>query len=119
MNELVAWKPLSLSLLSTLPEFFIDQNIFFPELSYTVSQYFITLALIAVRQEISYFESSVVVQELEFAMNLALYGLIWSLGNQYTVGSLSWRSSTFTANLYGKSFEWLLTTDFASVEVSS
>ena len=44
--------------------------------SYTVSQYFITLALMAVRQEVSKFESSVVVQELEFAMNLALYGLL-------------------------------------------
>ena len=28
----------------------------------------------AVRQEVNNFESSVVVQELEFAMNLALYG---------------------------------------------
>ena len=55
---------------------FIDQNIFFPDLSYTVSQYFMTLALMAVRQEVNNFESSVVVQELEFAMNLALYGLL-------------------------------------------
>ena len=31
------------------------------------------LALMAVRQEVNNFESSVVVQELEFAMNLALY----------------------------------------------
>ena len=30
----------------------------------------------AVRQEVNNFESSVVVQELEFAMNLALYGLL-------------------------------------------
>ena len=29
-------------------------------------------------------------QELALAMNLALYGLLWSLGNQYIVGSLSW-----------------------------
>ena len=35
-----------------------------------------TLALMAVRQEVNNFESSVVVQELEFAMNLALYGLL-------------------------------------------
>ena len=34
-----------------------------------------TLALMAVRQEVNNFASSVVVQELEFAMNLALYGL--------------------------------------------
>ena len=66
-----------------------------------------TLALMAVRQEVNNFESSVVVQELEFAMNLALYGLLWSLGNQYIVGSLSWRSSTSTANLLGISFKWL------------
>ena len=33
-----------------------------------------TLALMAVRQEVNNFESSVVL-ELEFAMNLALYGL--------------------------------------------
>ena len=32
-------------------------------------------ALMAVRQEVNDFESSVVVQELDFAMNLALYGL--------------------------------------------
>ena len=31
---------------------------------------------------------SVVVQELEFAINRALYCLLWSLGNQYNVGSL-------------------------------
>ena len=72
----MAWKPLSFSLLCTSPEFFIDQNIFFPNLSYTVSQYFMTLALKAERQEVNNFESSVVIQELEFAMNLALYGLL-------------------------------------------
>ena len=60
-----------------------------------------TLALMAVRQEVNNFESSVVVQELEFAMNIALYGLLLSLGNQYIVGSLSWRSLTSTANLLG------------------
>ena len=37
-------------------------------------------------------------QELELAMNLALYGLLCSLGNQYIIGSLSWSSLTFTAN---------------------
>ena len=66
-----------------------------------------TLALIAVRQEVNNFESYVAVQELEFAMNLALYGLLLSLGNQYIVGSLSWRSLTSTANFLGISFEWL------------
>ena len=56
--------------------FFIGQNIFFPDLSYKGSQYVMTLALMAVIQEVNNFESSVVVQELEFAMNLALYGLL-------------------------------------------
>ena len=55
---------------------FFYMNIFSPDLSYTVSQYFMTLALMAVRQEVDNFESSVVVQKLEFAMNLALYGLL-------------------------------------------
>ena len=54
----------------------VSQNIFFPDLPYTVSQYYMTLALMAVRQEVNNFESSVVVQQLEFAMNLALYGLL-------------------------------------------
>ena len=56
-----------------------------------------TRDLKAVRQEVNNFDSSVVVQELEFAMNLAFYGLLWSLGNQYILGSLSWRSLTITA----------------------
>ena len=55
--------------------------------------------LTAVRQEVNNFDSFVVVQELELAMNLALYGLLWSLGNQSIVESLSWRFLTFTANL--------------------
>ena len=79
VDKLVAWtnlSPISFSLLSTSPEFFIGQSIFSPDLSYIVSQYFMTLALMAVRQEVNNFESSVVVQELEFAMNLALYGLL-------------------------------------------
>ena len=66
-----------------------------------------TLALMAVRQEVNNFESSVVLQELEFAINLALYDFLSSLGNQCIVGSLSWRSLTSTANLLGISFEWL------------
>ena len=74
--------------------------------------------MIAVRQEVNNLESSVVVQELEFAINLALYGLLRSLGNQYIVGSLSWPSLTQTENLTGKSFKWALTTDISSVSVS-
>ena len=79
MDKLVAWKPLSFSLLSTSLEFFIDQNIFFSDLSYTVSKYFMTSALMSVRQEVNNFESSKVVQELEFAMNLA-YMFFMKLG---------------------------------------
>ena len=41
-------------------------------------------------------ESSVVVQELEFAINLALYVFLWSLGSQYNVGTLSWVSLGLT-----------------------
>ena len=63
------------NLLSTSSEFFIDQNQFLFEVSYTVSQYHMTWDLIAVRQEVNNLESSVVVQELEFAINLALYGV--------------------------------------------
>ena len=74
MDKLVARTPLHFNLLSTLLEFFIDQNQFLFEVSYTVSQYLIDL--IAVRQEVNNLESSVVVQELEFAINLALYGLL-------------------------------------------
>ena len=33
-----------------------------------------------------------VLEELVSALNLALCGLVWTLGNQYIVGSLSWRS---------------------------
>ena len=36
------------------------------------------------RQEVNNLESSVVVQELELAMNLALYGPLWSLRRAYT-----------------------------------
>ena len=45
---------------------------FLPDLSYTFSQYLITCFLTAVRHEVNNLESSVVVQELELAINLAL-----------------------------------------------
>ena len=76
MDKLIAWKPLSFSLLSTSLDFFHRPEHIFPDLSYTVSQYFMTLSLTAVRQEVNNFESFIVVQELEFAMNLALDGLL-------------------------------------------
>ena len=61
-----------LSLSKISPEFLMDQNRFLPDLSYTFSQYLITCCLTAVRHEVNNLESSVVVQELEFAINLAL-----------------------------------------------
>ena len=64
-----------------------------------------TAVLTAVRQDVNNLESFVVVQELEFATNLASYGLLWGLANQYILGSLSWRSLTPTENLRGNSFK--------------
>ena len=65
-------KSLALSLSKISPEFLIDQNRFLLDLSYTFSQYLITCFLTAVRHEVNNLESSVVVQELELAINLAL-----------------------------------------------
>ena len=45
--------------------------------------------LTAVRHEVNNLESSVIVQKLELAIYLALYGFLWSLGNRYNVGTLS------------------------------
>ena len=54
-----------------------------------------TRDLTAEGQEVNNLDSYAVVQELELAMNLALYGLLGSLGTQYIVGSLSWRSLSY------------------------
>ena len=61
MDKLVAWNPLDFCLLSTTPEFFIDENIVFLDLSYTVSLYLMTRDLTAVRQDVSNLDNSVVV----------------------------------------------------------
>ena len=53
------------------PDFLIDKNRCLPDLSYTFSQYLITF-LTAVRHKVNNLESSVVVQELELAIILAL-----------------------------------------------
>ena len=45
--------------------------------------------------EVNDLESSVVIQELELAINHALY-VLWSLGNQYNVRTLSWFSLALT-----------------------
>ena len=63
---------LNFNLFKTSFEFFIDQNRFLPDFSKTLSQYFITCLLMPVRHEGNNLESSVVVQELEFAINRAL-----------------------------------------------
>ena len=79
-------------LFKTSQDFFIDQKRFIPDLSYSVSQYLITCLLIAVRQEVNNFESFVVGHELDLAIKRALYCLLWTFGNQYIVGGLSWFS---------------------------
>ena len=68
----------------------------------------------AVRQEVNNLERSVVVQELEFAINRALCFLLSSLGNQYKVGSSSWPSLTLTANCW--MINRSLTTDLSSIK---
>ena len=77
-----------------------------------------TWFLEAVRQEVNNLESSAVVQELEFAINRALYGLLWSLGNQYIIGSLSWCSVAHTESFKAKWLQRPFTTDVSSSEVS-
>ena len=70
------------------------------------------------RHEVNNLESSVVVQELKFVINRALYVFCEASGNQYIVGSLSWRSLTHTENFRAKWLQWPFTTDFSSSEVS-
>ena len=67
-----------------------------------------TRDLTAVRQEVNNLDSSVVVQELELAMNLALYGLLWSLGKVYIKKNLGLTLTYFTArsNFVAYMFEW-------------
>ena len=68
---MIARNPLNFTLLITSPEFLIDQKKFLPDLSYTFSQYLMTRVLIAMTQEVNNLDSSVVVHELELAINLA------------------------------------------------
>ena len=71
VDKLVVWNPLHFNLLSTSPEFLLTKTNFylmFHTLSHSI--------LIAVRQEVNNLESSVVEQELEFTIILALYGLL-------------------------------------------
>ena len=85
----------SFKLSNTSPEYIIDQSIFLQDLSYTFSQYFYTL-LVGVRQDVNNLESSVVVQELELAINLAYSVFIEFMYNQYNVGSLPFFSLSLT-----------------------
>ena len=82
VEKLDARKPRDFSLFNTSHEFLIDQKKNLPDLSLTFSQYLITWFLIVVRQEGSNFDSSVVVDELDLAINRALYGCSCSLGSQ-------------------------------------
>ena len=63
------------------------------------SKYLITWFLIEVRQEVSNFDSLMVVHELEVAINRDIYGCLCSLGRQKNIKSLSWSSLTLTAIL--------------------
>ena len=70
---------MALSFSKTSPEFLIDQNRFLPDLSYTFSQYLTKCFLTAVRHEVNNLERSVVVQELELAVYLALQGFFYGV----------------------------------------
>ena len=62
---------LVISLSNTSPEFFGDQNRFLLDLSNTFSQYLMFCANSG-KQDVKNLESSVVIQELELAIKLAL-----------------------------------------------
>ena len=53
------------------------------------------MVLIAVRQEVNYLESSVVVQEIS-TVELAINDCLWSVGNQYNGRTLTWISLALT-----------------------
>ena len=72
VDKLIFRNPLKFNLFITSPEFIIDQKKFLLDLSQTFSQYLMTWVLTAVRQEVNNLESSVVVHELDLAINLAL-----------------------------------------------
>ena len=74
VEKAVVLKSLALSLSNT-SEFLIEEKRFLPDISYAFLQYLIACFLIAVRQNVTNLESSVVVQELELAIYLALYGV--------------------------------------------
>ena len=75
VDKLDARKARDFSLFNTSHEFLIDQTRFLPYFSYTFSQYLITFFRV-VRQEVSNFDSLVVVHELELAINQVLYGFL-------------------------------------------
>ena len=76
-----------LSHCKTSPEFFTDQNTFLPVFSETFSLYLIMPFFINCNPDVRSLDKNVVEQELEFAINLALYGVLCSLGSQYIDGN--------------------------------
>ena len=81
VDKLDARKPRDFSLFNTSHEFLIEKKDFTGPFTdfFTI---FNNMVLIVVRQEVSNFDSSVVVHELELAINRALYGCLYSLGSQ-------------------------------------
>ena len=73
VDKLVALKYLALSLSKNSPDFLKDIGIYL----FTVLD---SMFFTAVRHEVNNLETSVVVQELELAINLALF-VLWSLGS--------------------------------------
>ena len=72
VDKLFALKSLALRLSKTSPEFFIDLSRFLADLSYNFSQYLIAFLTAVRHNEVNNFENSVVEQELELAIHLAL-----------------------------------------------
>ena len=73
VDKLDARKPRDFRLFNTSHEFLIDQKKIFTGPFIDFFTIFNNVVLIAVRQEISKFDSSVVVHELELAINRAFY----------------------------------------------
>ena len=69
-------KPFSLQLTKYFTRNFNRPRQFSLDLSYTVSQYRMTLDLTSVRQEVNCLEGSALAKEVELAINLDLYGLL-------------------------------------------
>ena len=82
VDKLDARKPRDFSLFNTSHKFLIDQKKFTGPFRdfFTIFNNMVFDSV--VRQEVSNFDSSVVVHELELAINRAFYGCLWSFGSQ-------------------------------------